>query len=65
MVPTEKLALSIDEVATLLGVSKPTVYDLIHRDGFPSFKVGRRTLVSRSRLTEWVDLQATGGRDAL
>ena len=55
---TEKLALSVTETAAILGVSKPTVYDLIHRDDFPSFKIGNRVLVSRTRLAEWVEAQA-------
>lgn len=42
----EPLAVSAPEAARLLGVSKPTIYQYIHRDGFPSFKLGNRTLVS-------------------
>jgi len=57
----EKLALSVSEVAQLLGISKPTVYELIHREDFPSFQIGRRTLISRVRLAEWVEAQAKGG----
>lgn len=56
---TEKLALSVGEAAELLGVSKPTMYEFIHREDFPSFKMGRRTLISRVRLAEWVEAQAT------
>lgn len=59
MQTTEKLALSVGEAAALLGVSKPTVYELIHRADFPSFQIGRRTLISRVRLAEWVEAQAT------
>lgn len=62
MATTEKLALSISDVAELLGVSKPTVYELIHRSDFPSFKIGKRVLVSRARLAEWVDAQSITGR---
>lgn len=57
---TEKLALSVDEAAKLLGVSKPTMYGIIHREDFPCFKVGNRRLISRVKLAEWVESQAEG-----
>ena len=40
----ERLALSVSEAAALLGVSRPTMYQLLRREGFPAFKVGSRTL---------------------
>lgn len=54
----EKMALSVSETATLLGVSRPTVYQLMHCEDFPAFKVGTRTLISRAGLETWVDTQA-------
>lgn len=56
----QKIALSIDETADALGVSRPTVYNLLHRRDFPAFKVGGRTLVSAEGLQRWVALQAGG-----
>lgn len=55
---SDKLALSVTEAARLLGVSRPTVYALIHQDGFPSFSVGNRRLISASGLQKWVENQA-------
>lgn len=54
----EPLAISAPEAARLLGVSKPTIYQYINREGFPSFKLGGRTLVSVEGLREWVKAQA-------
>ena len=54
----EKLTYSVTEAAEALGVSRPTMYELLHREGFPSLKVGNRVLISRKRLAEWVDQQA-------
>lgn len=51
----EKITLSVTEAAAVLGVSRPTVYQLIHRSDFPAFKVGRRTMISRSALQEWAE----------
>ena len=53
----EPLAVSATEAARLLGVSKPTIYQCIHKEGFPSFKLGNRTLVSVDGLREWVKKQ--------
>lgn len=55
-----KVALSIDETAAALGVSRPTVYNLLHRQGFPAFRVGGRTLISADGLRAWVAAQAGG-----
>lgn len=48
------LAVSAPEAARLLGVSKPTIYQYIHRDDFPAFKLDNRTLVSVDGLKEWI-----------
>lgn len=57
----KKVALSIDETAAALGVSRPTVYNLLHKQDFPSFRVGGRTLVSVDGLRAWVAAQAAAG----
>ena len=48
------LAVSPAECARLLGISRPKVYDLINQGGFPSFKLGTRTLISVDGLREWI-----------
>ena len=53
----EPLAVSAPEAARLLGVSKPTIYQYIHRDDFPAFKLGNRTLVSVEGLKDWIRKQ--------
>jgi len=58
-VPLEPLAVSTTEAARLLGVSRPTVYQLLNREDFPSFRVGSRVLVSVSGLKEWIDRQTS------
>ena len=53
----EPLAVSAPEAARLLGVSKPTVYQMMNREDFPAFKVGTRTLISVEGLREWIRKQ--------
>ena len=54
----EKIALSVTEAAQLLNLSRPTIYKLIHSDGFPVMRVGTRTLIHREKLEEWAARRA-------
>lgn len=49
-----KLTLTITEAAQILGVSRSKMYELIHSRDFPCFRLGRRQLISRAGLAEWV-----------
>ena len=60
----KKLTLTVAEAAALLSVSEPTVYELVHVEGFPSLRVGRKWLVSRAGLETWVASQAALGKEA-
>ncbi len=51
------MAISASETARILGVSRPTVYQLFHQEGFPAFKIGNRTLVSVDGLRTWIAKQ--------
>ena len=53
----QPLAVSPAECARLLGISRPKVYDLINQGGFPSFKLGSRTLISVDGLRAWIAKQ--------
>lgn len=53
-----ELTLSITEAAKALGVSRPTMYQIINRQDFPAFRLGGRVLISRELLAEWVNAQA-------
>ena len=58
-----ELTYNVSETATVLKVSRPTVYQLMKRSDFPAFKVGKRTLVSAEGLRKWVLKQAGGVAD--
>ena len=53
----EKLLLSVEEAADLLGICSKAVYTLTHRADFPTVQLGRRRLISRAGLCEWVRKQ--------
>lgn len=52
------LLLKVEDVARLLGVSKPHAYNLVARGEIPSVRIGRSLRVRRDQLLAWLD--ATG-----
>ena len=52
------LAVSTTEAAKLLGISRPQVYTLLHREDFPSLRVGGRVLISTEGLRKWVERES-------
>ena len=63
MAELEKIAVSAKEAAEMISVSRPTIYTLMNREDFPSFKVGTRTLIPVDGLREWVRAQAGNGQN--
>ena len=53
----EELTINATKTAKVLNVSRSTVYQLMKRDDFPSFKVGNRTLIPVEALRRWVEKQ--------
>jgi excisionase family DNA binding protein len=50
--------LTVAETAELLRVKHETVYAWIHRNpAFPRLKVGRRVVIPRNQLSEWLNRQ--------
>ena len=51
---TEKVALSVPQVAEALSIGVSQAWKLVNTGVLPSFRVGRRVLVSKASLEEWV-----------
>ena len=51
----ERISVSIQEAAKMLGISKPHFYPLIKEGKVRTVKIGRRILVSVQSLREFVD----------
>ena len=49
------LTLSADDVAAVLGISRTNAYALLHREDFPTLKIGKRLMVPRDRFIRWID----------
>ena len=53
------LALTTKEVAKILGISAPLVYNIFHREDFPSFRVtDKRWIVTKENLKKWLEEQS-------
>ena len=54
------LALSADDVAHVLGISRANAYELMHSEGFPTLKIGKRMTVPKDKLIEWIQTRIAG-----
>jgi excisionase family DNA binding protein len=52
--PAERLAYSIDEAARLTGLSRDLLYDEMRRGNLTYVKVGRRRLITRHHLRQFL-----------
>lgn len=51
------LALSAEDVAQVLGISRANAYALMHSKGFPTLKIGKRMTVPKDKLIAWIEKQ--------
>lgn len=51
------LLLNVKQLADLLGVSDSSVYELIQEDGFPSLRIGKRIVIPKEELREWISVR--------
>lgn len=61
----DKMLLSISKAAAMLGISRPSIYQLIHSADFPIVRLGGRVLIPVKQLEDWLDAQVSnkGGED--
>ena len=52
------LTYNLSEAAEALHVSRPTMLSLVHTDGFPAFRIGRRWIIPTDGLKRWLEDQA-------
>jgi excisionase family DNA binding protein len=57
--PAGRLAYSVDEAARLTGLSRDLLYDQMRRGHLAYLKVGRRRLITRQHLEQFLDMTAT------
>ena len=53
-----KQTMQVKEMAESLGIGIVTAYQLANSEGFyPAFRIGRKILINRQRLQEWLNDQ--------
>jgi excisionase family DNA binding protein len=50
--------LSVKQAAEVIGVGRLTMYDMTRRPGFPALRHGRRILIPRDALFQWLEREA-------
>ena len=56
------LFLNAETVAKVLGVSPSSGYELMHEQGFPSLRIGKRIVVPKEELRRWISAHTKGGQ---
>ncbi|MBR1841957.1 MAG: helix-turn-helix domain-containing protein [Oscillospiraceae bacterium] len=49
--------LNAEEVADILGIARNSAYNLMHSEGFPTIHIGRRMVVPKEKLFQWIENQ--------
>ena len=49
--------LNADKIAKYLEISRAGAYELMHSEGFPLIRIGKRMIVPKDKFLEWVDNQ--------
>lgn len=52
---SDERLMSVDEVATMLGYHRRTVYMKVEANEIPHIRIGKSIRFSRADLTEWLD----------
>ena len=49
------IALSANQLAQALGISRANAYTLMHSKGFPTIQIGKRMVVPKDKLIAWME----------
>ena len=55
--------LNANQLAEALGISRAGAYQLLNTGTFPTLRIGKRLLVPKDKLIDWIE-QNTGGGNA-
>ncbi len=54
-VSDKKLTLSVQEAADMLGISKPTMFNLLHAGEITHKRIGRKIIISYQAVVDWIN----------
>lgn len=50
-------SMSVREFCIEYGIGHNKAYEIVHADGFPMIKCGRKIIIIRSKVDEWLENQ--------
>lgn len=53
MSKNDKLTITVDEAAKMLGVGRNTMLEFVKMDGFPAIRLKRKILIDKEALPRW------------
>ena len=62
--PGTKMTLTVREAAEMIGISKPKMYELIRECEIPSIHIGKKIVIARQALLDWLSEGDTNGKKA-
>ena len=61
--PGTKMTLSVSETAEMIGISKPKVYDLLREGKLPSIHVGKKIVIPKQAVIDWLSGGVSNGEE--
>ena len=62
--PGTKMTLTVREAAEMIGISKPKMYELIREGEIPSIHIGKKIVIARQALLDWLTEGDNNGKKA-
>ena len=60
--PAQRLTMTVEEAAEVLGISRATAYDAVSRGEIPCIRIGRRILIPKVALERLLESAGGAGR---
>lgn len=60
----DKKLLSVYELAAYLNIGRNKALELLHADGFPTIRLGKRIFANKEQVDRWIDEQTGKQEDA-
>lgn len=57
--PMDRLAVSVEEAAQMLGIGRSKVFELLKEGSLPSIRIGRRRLISCTEIRAFLERVGT------
>ena len=52
------IMLNANAVSQTLGISRAGAYELMHSEGFPTLRIGKRMMVSKEHFIQWIEINS-------